>query len=234
MIHRGTARRIPATAGSRTAAVRVLSCTLSAIALAALAACAGRPPPGAAPAGPRELPPGFGPGWAEEGVASWYGPGFHGRLTASGERYDMDDLTAAHPWFPFGTIVRVRREDDGRAVRVRVNDRGPFAKGRIIDLSRAAARALGLLGPGTGRVRVEVREVPDRPFCAELQVGAYAEPRNAAAARARIRDAGLAPRSEATPGGLRRILAGPFDDPDEALQAKRRLGGLLRACRAVR
>ena len=126
----------------------------------------------------------------------------------------------------------MEREADGRAVQVRVNDRGPFAKGRIIDLSRAAARVLGLLGPGTGRVRVEVRELPDRSLCAELQVGAYGEPENAARARARVREAGLEARTERAPGGLRRVLAGPFEDPDLALAARRRLGGFLRACPA--
>src|SRR5262245_58612998 len=90
------------------------------------------------------------------GLASWYGPGFHGRRTASGEIYDQDALTAAHPSLPFGTRVRVTNLDNGRAVDVRITDRGPFVGGRVIDLSRAAASVVGLIGPGVCRVRLEV------------------------------------------------------------------------------
>lgn len=95
-------------------------------------------------------------GWSETGVASWYGEPFHGRRTASGETYDMRQLTAAHPSLPFGTRVRVRNLNTGREVEVRINDRGPFTKSRIIDVSRRAAEAIDLIGPGTARVRVTV------------------------------------------------------------------------------
>jgi rare lipoprotein A len=84
------------------------------------------------------------------GVASWYGPRFHGRRTASGERFDQHALTAAHRTLPFGTIVRVQSLVNGRTVDVRVNDRGPFLRKRVIDLSRGAAEALGLIESGTG------------------------------------------------------------------------------------
>lgn len=84
------------------------------------------------------------------GLASWYGARFHGRPTASGEKFDMHQLTAAHPTLPFGTIVRVRSLVNGRTVDVRINDRGPFMKRRVIDLSRAAAQALGLIEARTG------------------------------------------------------------------------------------
>ena len=92
---------------------------------------------------------------AEVGTASYYGTGFHGRRTASGERFDMHAMTAAHPTLAFGTQVRVTTLDNGRRVVVRINDRGPFRKGRIIDVSRAAARELGFARAGTARVRVE-------------------------------------------------------------------------------
>ena len=82
------------------------------------------------------------------GAASWYGPGFHGRKTASGERFNADAYTAAHKTLPFGTRVTVKNEKTGRAVVVRINDRGPYAHGRIIDLSQASARAIGLGGVG--------------------------------------------------------------------------------------
>ncbi|MDO8718301.1 MAG: septal ring lytic transglycosylase RlpA family protein [Polaromonas sp.] len=95
----------------------------------------------------------------ESGHASWYGPRFHGRLTASGERYDMYALTAAHKTLPFGTVVRVRSEVLGREVDVRINDRGPFAPGRVIDVSRAAAEALGLVGVGVAEVSLLLPEL---------------------------------------------------------------------------
>jgi peptidoglycan lytic transglycosylase len=90
------------------------------------------------------------------GVASWYGPGYDGNRTSSGEVYDQDGLTAAHFDWAFGTLVRVTFLDNGRSVVVRINDRFPNHKGRVIDLSKGAARAIGLIGPGTGQVRLEV------------------------------------------------------------------------------
>ncbi|HWP59427.1 MAG TPA: septal ring lytic transglycosylase RlpA family protein [Candidatus Acidoferrales bacterium] len=93
---------------------------------------------------------------AQTGLASWYGADFHGRKTASGEKFDPEAFTAAHPVLPLGTKVRVTRLDTRRSVVVEINDRGPFVDGRIIDLSRAAARALGLLEEGVAHVRVEV------------------------------------------------------------------------------
>jgi rare lipoprotein A len=93
-------------------------------------------------------------GRGEEGVASWYGRPYHGRRTASGETYDMHELTAAHPTLPFGSRVRLVNLDNGRTVVVRINDRGPFRKGRIIDVSRAAARKLGMVEAGVARVRL--------------------------------------------------------------------------------
>lgn len=94
--------------------------------------------------------------WSQTGVASWYGDPFHGRETASGEVYDMERLTAAHQTLPFGTRIRVENLDNGMTVTVRVNDRGPFVDGRILDVSRRAARELGMIGPGTAHVRITV------------------------------------------------------------------------------
>lgn len=96
----------------------------------------------------------------QEGLASWYGAPFHGRRTASGEIFDMNQLTAAHRTLPFGTRVRVTLLSTGRSVEVRVNDRGPFVENRIIDISRAAAQQIGLLPLGVGRVRIEVLDTP--------------------------------------------------------------------------
>jgi rare lipoprotein A len=91
----------------------------------------------------------------ETGVASWYGSDFHGKSTANGERYDMDALTAAHRTLPMPTVVRVTNLENGRSIRLRVNDRGPYARGRILDVSRRAATLLGFNNKGTARVRVQ-------------------------------------------------------------------------------
>ncbi len=93
-------------------------------------------------------------GYREQGLASWYGPGFHEADTANGERYDQDALTAAHKTLPMPSYVEVENLDNGRRLTVRINDRGPFVAGRIIDLSRRAAQLLGVDRPGTARVRV--------------------------------------------------------------------------------
>ncbi len=94
------------------------------------------------------------------GIASWYGPGFDGKQTASGERFNKSHLTAAHRSLPFGTIVRVKNLQNGRSVDVRINDRGPFIKGRIIDLSEAAASQIDLKHRGIGEVEVRVLTLP--------------------------------------------------------------------------
>lgn len=90
------------------------------------------------------------------GHASWYGPGFHGRKTASGERFNRNEMTAAHKSLPFGSLVRVTDEKSGRSVLVKINDRGPYVRGRLLDLSEAAAQRLGIRGRGTGNVRLEI------------------------------------------------------------------------------
>jgi len=96
------------------------------------------------------------PGHPQKGSASWYGPTFHGRTTASGERYNMLDLTAAHKSLPFDSYVRVTNLANARALVVRINDRGPFVRGRIIDLSYTAAKILDIPERGSARVRLEV------------------------------------------------------------------------------
>jgi peptidoglycan lytic transglycosylase len=92
----------------------------------------------------------------QTGIASWYGPGFHGNRTANGEIFDQYELTAAHPSLPLGTRVMVTNLANGRAVEVRINDRGPFVDNRVIDLSYGAARVIGMIGPGTSPVRIEI------------------------------------------------------------------------------
>jgi rare lipoprotein A len=99
-------------------------------------------------------------GGAQTGVASYYADKYHGRTTASGERFDTNKLTAAHRTLPFGTRVRVTNLDNGKQVIVKVNDRGPFVKGRIIDLSRAAAKRVDMIRAGLAKVKVEVLDAP--------------------------------------------------------------------------
>ncbi|HUL42886.1 MAG TPA: septal ring lytic transglycosylase RlpA family protein [Bacteroidota bacterium] len=98
---------------------------------------------------------------SEEGVASYYADEFNGRMTSSGEKYDMNQMTAAHRTLPFNTRVRVTNESSGQSVVVRINDRGPFKGDRIIDLSLAAAKAISLITTGTGMVRLEVLSLGD-------------------------------------------------------------------------
>ena len=98
---------------------------------------------------------------AQKGKASWYGPGFHGNRTSNGEIYNQHALTAAHPTLPEGTKVRVTNLENGKSVQVRINDRGPYIKGRIIDLSRGAAKKVDLLKDGTARIKLEVISKPE-------------------------------------------------------------------------
>ncbi len=101
----------------------------------------------------------FGP-YYETGIASWYGPGFDGKLTANGEVYDMNGISAAHKTLPFGTIVRVVDLETGRSIVVRINDRGPFVEGRIIDLSKGAAEKLGIVERGITEVGLRIVRWP--------------------------------------------------------------------------
>jgi rare lipoprotein A len=128
-------------------AARLASLTLAGLMFAACASPRARPVPAMV-------------GAEERGLASWYGEPHHGRRTASGEVYDMRAMTAAHPTLPFGTWLHVENTRTGQVVRVRVNDRGPFVDGRILDVSYAAAVALGAIGPGTIPVRLRVIRMP--------------------------------------------------------------------------
>jgi peptidoglycan lytic transglycosylase len=116
-------------------------------------------------------------GMEEVGMASWYGAPHHGRRTASGEVYDMHQLTAAHKTLPFGTRVLVTNRDTSQSAEVRVNDRGPFVEGRILDVSYAAARLLGAVGPGIIPVRVRVLSLPARSAAEDgpytVQIGSF-------------------------------------------------------------
>jgi rare lipoprotein A len=199
------------------------------------AACASRkPPPPAArpvPSASRAAPSSeTGGAWSDEGMASWYGgdDGFEGKPTASGELYDSSQLTAAHRELPLGSVVEVTSLDNGRVVRVRINDRGPFVKGRIIDLSRAAAQSIAMIGPGTARVRliliapgIAPTPVPAGTFWA-VQVGSFGERPRADRHADRVRAAGFSVYFEPYQG-LTRVKVGPLPTRDDAADALARL-----------
>ncbi len=179
-------------------------------------------------------------GYVEQGVASWYGPDFHGGRTSTGETYDMNAMTGAHPTLPLPAWVRVTNLENGRSVVVRLNDRGPFARGRIIDLSRAAAEQLDMVRAGTARVEVvslagaaPAAGAPPaaaaQPAAYYAQAGAYGSRENAEALAVRLRDAGIpgvtVTDSSADGRALFRVRAGPvatlpdFDALIERLRA---------------
>ena len=128
------------------------------LAILALGACAGRKGSGKVKLPPPIRNPGIG--WNQVGVASWYGHPYHGRKTSNGETYNMNEMTAAHKRLPFDTWLSVKNLANGRGTQVRINDRGPFVGRRIIDLSRAAAANIGMIGTGTARVRLTVIRAP--------------------------------------------------------------------------
>ena len=169
----------------------------------------------------------------QQGVASWYGPGFHGQATASGETYDQYDLTAAHRSWPLGTRARVTNQQNGRSVTVRINDRGPFVGDRVLDLSYGAARALDMLQDGTGMVTIEPLTENGRPpgvVAFAVQVAAFGDGERADAFRRRfgrieeLRGGSLRQPSEnvyVATGGDRgrtvyRVRVGPYAQRDEA------------------
>lgn len=159
-------------------------------------------------------------GFVEEGVASWYGPGFHGRATANGERYNQYAMTAAHKLLPLGTTVKVTHLGTRRSIIVRVNDRGPFVEDRVIDLSRKSAEELGIIGRGTAMVRVEsVGGVPgihddgdlDGDFY--IQVGSFAVFGNAKRLVRKLQGMGYSARYlRSAASDLWHVQVGPWND----------------------
>ncbi len=176
-------------------------------------------------------------GYVEQGVASWYGPDFHGGRTATGETYDMNGMTGAHPTLPLPAWVRVTNLENGRSVVVRLNDRGPFSKNRIIDLSRAAAEQLDMIRAGTAKVEVrslasgDPSPVAAGPAQYFAQAGAFGDRENAEALAVRLRAAGIEGVSvaEAVVDGrpVFRVRAGPAASLDEfdALIERLRVAG---------
>jgi rare lipoprotein A len=143
---------------------------------------------------------------AEEGLASWYGGKFHGRMTSSGEVFDSNTLTAAHRTLPFGTIVKVTNLDNGKSVQVKINDRGPFVEGRIIDLSRAAAVALGMVDSGIAHVSLQIMEFISTTDLYAIQVGAFGLEQNAQKTASLLSKDGLTVTTEKNQLGITRVF----------------------------
>ena len=159
-------------------------------------------------------------------MASWYGAPHQGRRTASGEVYDMHQLTAAHKTLPFGTRLLVTNRDTSQSAEVRVNDRGPFVKGRILDVSYAAARLLGAVGPGLIPVRVRVLSLPagsstgDGPYT--VQIGSFTTRARAEALRDSVNGATIA-ESAVGRETVYRVRIGAYVDRAQATAAARDL-----------
>ena len=154
----------------------------------------------------------------EEGLASWYGEPYHGRIAASGETYDMEELTAAHRTLPFGSTVRVNRLDNGASVVVRINDRGPIPEDRIIDLSKAAARKLGMIEPGVVPVALQVVTSPPdgSRMVYAVQIGAFRIRQNAERSLQTMGQYGIVRMVFGTETQLWRVLLGAAESRAEA------------------
>ncbi|HUI71144.1 MAG TPA: septal ring lytic transglycosylase RlpA family protein [Spirochaetia bacterium] len=142
---------------------------------------------------------------AEDGLASWYGGKFHGRMTSSGEVFDTNQMTAAHKTLPFGTIVKVTNLENGKSALVKINDRGPFVGGRIIDLSRAAAAAIGMVDTGVAHVSLQIVEFVSQSDLYAIQVGAFGQDKNAEKTISVLTKDGFTVTTEKTQLGITRV-----------------------------
>jgi len=160
------------------------------------------------------------------GIASWYGDPFHGQRTSNGEVYDMNAMTAAHRTLPFQTVIRVHNLDNGKKVQVRVNDRGPFVKGRIVDLSRAAAQEIEMVGPGTARVHLEILRIETVIESLAIQVGSFTQESRAHALKKKLErdyDPVTVSQFRTSRGVFHRVLAGDFPSRKKAREALKEL-----------
>ncbi len=166
----------------------------------------------------------------ESGTASWYGPGFQGKKTASGERFNTNDLTAAHRTLPFGTVLIVENQLNGKRVKVRINDRGPYAKNRIIDLSKAAARKIDMLSAGIAKVKLYLVSSTEKELSIEnikkssytVQLAAYKDRGLATKKAGKIRDAWV--KNVVVKGEtVFRVYYGKFENSEQAKIAKNKI-----------
>ena len=141
-----------------------------------------------------------------KGHASWYGGKFIGRLTANGEIFDTKLDTAAHKTLPFNTVVEVTNLDNGKKTEVRINDRGPFIKGRIIDLSKKAAGDIDMLTTGTANVTLKIIHMPSPSQVMDIQVAAYSNFTYAATMKSKLKKAGFEPKTSMSNTGIMRVI----------------------------
>jgi rare lipoprotein A len=214
---------LPLVACAQRAAARLIYVAVLLLFLWHLAGCAGTTPRGAS------FPSGYPVGYHERGMASWYGPGFDGRRTASGEQFDMRQMTAAHRTLPFGSIVQVRSLMNDRRIIVRINDRGPFLRGRVLDLSQGAASQLGMMGQGMHQVELNViayHGSSDKVGALWIQVASLGDRGLAQAFMTKLNEFYLEVRLVVIdlPGGTRyRVQVGRFTTEQEAAAMARRI-----------
>ena len=160
------------------------------------------------------------------GYASWYGDPFHGRRTSNGEVYDMNRMTAAHKTLPFNTVVKVNNLDNGKSVQVRINDRGPFIEGRIIDLSYKAALMINMVRPGTARVRLDILRMERDLSRYAIQIGSFKQKRLAGRLKQKLlkeySPVDIRPR-DLVQGKFYQVLVGNYKTRKEAARALRDL-----------
>lgn len=211
---------------------RVVRAGLAAAAAAAVVSCAGPelpPLPVEQPAQPIvATAPSPAPGqiYRETGTASWYGKDFHGRKTANGETYDMNGVSAAHRTLPLGTVIRVTNLDNFRSVKVRVNERGPFVRSRILDCSYGAARELGFVAQGTARVKIETLEPVQDAVVYTVQAAAFIEEENARTLRERLSrkfEQVQVVSFESNVGRFYRVRVGAYSNEEKAEKTAARL-----------
>ncbi len=160
------------------------------------------------------------------GYASWYGDPYHGRRTSNGETYNKYSMTAAHRTLPFDTLVKVNNLENGKKVKVRINDRGPFIENRIIDLSLAAAQEIDMVRPGTAKVSLEIIKTVPNPFPLAVQVAAFKEKGNAEKLKRDLQKRYVPVvirKYESSEGEFFRVLVGRYDKPQTALAALKQL-----------
>lgn len=160
------------------------------------------------------------------GHASWYGGKFIGRQTANGEIFDTNKLTAAHKTLPFNTVVEVKNNSNGKTVQVRINDRGPFIKGRIIDLSKKAASEIDMLKSGTADVTLKIINMPSPPQVMDIQVAAYSNFLYASQMKKKLKDAGFEPTTSMSNKGIMRIVLAdiPINNTFQIVQRLEKMG----------
>ena len=162
--------------------------------------------------------------YTETGIASWYGSKFHGKYSASGEKYNMHELSAAHKYLPIGTLIKVEDLETGKTIKVTVKDRGPYIDGRVVDLSRAAAKKIGYFKRGITKVKLTVLKLPESfPNYFVLQMGLFSNKKNAIDLQKKIVKEHFPAFIITTKNEIFRLVVGPFTSEKKAIEYQERL-----------